>query len=64
MDDLGAPFRQGRGFFREIIHNEFGGNPRDYGGIEMRLSKEYQNNFFLAWSSGKIADSKYPLRPV
>jgi hypothetical protein len=33
-------------FHREIINTGFEGNPRFSGGIEMQLSKEYQNNLF------------------
>jgi hypothetical protein len=46
MNDPGAQFNQAHNFSLEIIHNAFGGNPRDSGGVEMQLSKEYQNNFF------------------
>jgi hypothetical protein len=33
-------------FHRKIVMNEFGGNPKDSGEIEMQLSKKYRNNFF------------------
>jgi hypothetical protein len=46
MDDLGRHSDRPAVFHRETIHNAFGGNPRFSGGIEVQLSKEYQNNFF------------------
>lgn len=41
-----AHFRQAHNFSPKNVNNESGGNPRFSGGIEMQLSKEYQNNFF------------------
>jgi hypothetical protein len=40
-------------FHREIIHTGFEGNPRFSGGIEMQLSKEYQNNLFRHEVAGR-----------
>jgi len=43
---LAAYSERPKAFHREIIHTGFEGNPRFSGGIEMQLSKEYQNNIF------------------
>jgi hypothetical protein len=45
IDDLAQHSRRAAAFHREIIHNEFGGNPRVTGGINKQLSDEYQNIF-------------------
>jgi len=40
-------------FQREIINNGFEDNPTFSGGIEMQLSKEYQNNLFRHGVAGR-----------
>jgi hypothetical protein len=44
IDDLAQHSRGAAACHREIIYNEFGGNPRVPGGINKQLSHEYHNN--------------------
>jgi hypothetical protein len=44
IDGLVQHASRAAAFHREIIHNEFGGNPRVPGGINKQLSYEYHNN--------------------
>jgi hypothetical protein len=46
INDLAEHFNRATAFHREIFHNELEGNPRDFGGNEMRLSKDYHKKSF------------------